>query len=214
MTDRELSRDNFRWFGVRLVAAAGLLAVAHSHWPVVPLMYSVATRARPSQEAVRYVHCFWFSQPVVRGLARGSIREGQPVDEVVARYGPFDVETVGRYQLLSAPRAGFSFEGWGILARDGKLVHAVWYTCTAHVTYFDALLADEHRDCWEQVQAHRDRVREDRHRARMAAAGAAGVHAGPLADDYRRDGERLAGMAAAGSAGFIACYEPPSEGSP
>ncbi len=130
---------------------------------------------------------------------------------MIERYGPFETEAVGHYLTLSAPRGGgLSFEGFGMVARDGRLVTAEWFTCTGHLTFFDALTPDEHEAANHLYRESRNSIREDRWRATMAVGGAAGFHAGPLAADYRREGGHVAGMAVGGPLGYIALHEPPS----
>jgi hypothetical protein len=117
---------------VLAVLAALLVWAAARHWPAVPLIYAGLTRQRPGPAAVRYLLAMR-GERVPAALARGEIHAGQPVAEVIEQHGPFGVETVGRYQLLRepAPPGTIEFEGYRILARDGVLVLAGWWTCTA-----------------------------------------------------------------------------------
>ena len=196
-------------FAVAYVSGLGLL-VWH-HWPLVPLVYSRMAHTRPSPAALRY-QLANDSSPVVRALSRGRIYEGQPVADVVERYGPFDIETVGRHQTLSTPRRGglgLTFEGYGMQARDGRLVTAEWFTCTGHLTFFDTLTPDEREEANRAYREYRDRLSEDRQRPYMAVAGAAVFHAQWPASEYRCGGERAAGIAIAGVAGWAAYHEPP-----
>lgn len=194
---------------VLAVLAALLVWAAARHWPAVPLIYAGLTRQRPGPAAVRYLLAMR-GERVPAALARGEIHAGQPVAEVIEQHGPFGVETVGRYQLLRepAPPGTIEFEGYRILARDGVLVLAGWWTCTANVTFFDTLTREEHEQVGRLLEEHRRQLVEALQAARMAVVGPAGWWGWSAWGEEQQSALPNAHMAVGGPGGYTAWYGP------
>ena len=121
---------------------------------------------------------FWDdSDPLTRGLARGEIREGSQVDELIAAYPPQHTIVYDRYTQLHYQN------GVAVLARDGRLAHACYIPERA--TFFDSLDVGEY---WafacgwvkqtqtdDRLQGEQDRWdRFYNHDPHIAVAGVAG----------------------------------------
>ena len=159
---------------VWLILIGGTLYGPAHTWPVIILAWRAARGTRYEPVVVRW-YLSIHGGPVEKALADGRIKSGQSVDEVVAAHGPFHVETVGPYQRLAGPLSvgGISFEGYGIVAKDGRLVGAGWATCTGRVTFFDTLTPAEWGEVSEAFRKHRDQLWEAERAAWMAVSGVA-----------------------------------------
>lgn len=155
--------------GVLATAILVLYGLAHTRHGSV-LLWRLANGTRYESAAVR-----WYvavnGDRVERALARGDIHDGQTVDEVVAAYGPFRVETIGRYQRLQLPADGLMFEGYGIVGKDGRLAAAAWAHCKGHVVFFNTLSEVEENEFARESAAQRERRYAAEVLARMAAGG-------------------------------------------
>ena len=162
-----------------VVFALGVLAGAVGYFTidrqdVAEVVWRAVRSTRFEPDAIRW-HLTGSKDPAVRALASRHIQAGDPVDVVIAEYGPFHIENYGRYTVLSDIQAGGlgGFEGYGIVAKDGRLVAAGWYTCVGGLKFFDTLTPAEAAE----FIALRDTERERRHKEQWAGVMAAG---GPL----------------------------------
>ena len=162
-------------FAVVVTAAVVTWAIA-VHWPLALLVHARMTRVRPGPAAKRYMLAHFYDSAVVRDLARNRIYAGQPLDEVVERYGTFRMTVAGRYAALEEPgNYVMSFENFRIVARDGELVGAGWYTCTADIEFFNTLTKAEWQECDEAIRERQRQIGADRRDAWRAVTGAVAV---------------------------------------
>jgi hypothetical protein len=112
-------------------------------------------------------------RPVEVALARNRIAEGQSVDAVIAKHGPFHVMEYGPYKSLEPTHNanGGAFESYIIIAKDGKLRSADWWTCTGQLQFFNSLSQAEVDEYIELRDAHRQKIRDAKLAAQMALAG-------------------------------------------
>lgn len=142
--------------------------------PVIEFAWRQARNTKYEGPVVRWYLAIYGGR-VQRALAVGRIREGQTVKDAVAKYGPFGTTTYDRYTVLEEPGEHFfSFEGYRIVARDGKLVGAAWWTCTGSVVFFDALSPEEWADCNDTIQERRRQQYLQKLLPRMAITGVIG----------------------------------------
>ncbi|QEL18224.1 hypothetical protein [Limnoglobus roseus] len=109
--------------------------------------------------------------PVERAIARGKIFEGQPVEEVIAHYGPFRTTALAEYTLLNPPERNGSFEGYQIVVKDGHVRSAHWWTCVAQLEFFNSLSREEEREVNELYEQRQRFLRDARQLTRLALVG-------------------------------------------
>jgi hypothetical protein len=106
--------------------------------------------------------------PVVRGLARGEIRAGSSLDDLIAAHPPKRVERFGRFADV------YFANGVMVIAVDGKLVFARegWCShCTVFFNHFTPADSQEYESC---SAANHDRQVEEWKNAHGAVGGFAG----------------------------------------
>jgi hypothetical protein len=143
-------------------------------------------------------------RPVEVALARDRIVEGQAMDDVITRHGPFHVSRFGPFATLEPPDTanGFiPFESYQIIAKDGRLRQAAWWSCTGTLTFFNSFSKNDEAE----FVAERTRYWRVRTHARLEAQMAIGgtglfehIHTLP-----RPDPQRDARLAVAGGAAYI-----------
>jgi hypothetical protein len=107
--------------------------------------------------------------PVWKDLHRGRVHAGQDVEDTIADTKPVRVERYGEFVRLSYQEA-LSFSGVAITAKDGRLVHAIAWSCTWHREYFDELTEDQWQVHSDAYEAHRQTIIKNRKEAEQAAA--------------------------------------------
>jgi hypothetical protein len=133
--------------GAALVLGGGLLAWCW-HFGVWSVRDWVAY-----QEMSRY--------PVFRDLHAGRIRQGQPVEEVIAQTHPVRVERFDNFVVLEYQGGdGFCFAGVTVVARDGRLVSAQAWSCTWQRTFFADWSAAERDAFWQTFLTRREARRD------------------------------------------------------
>lgn len=85
--------------------------------------------------------------PVWQDLALKRIREGQSVDDVIAKTKPVYVVRHGRFVEL-AYQEPLSFTVVQLIAIDGKLVRACTGSCTWGYTFFDSMTNVDAQEMW------------------------------------------------------------------
>jgi hypothetical protein len=159
------------WLAVSLLGSILLLYLFSQTWFFTVLAWRQARGTQYEATVIRW-HLAHNGSPVERALADRSIDAGQSVDEVVAAHGPFRVTTAGRYQeLRPAGEVGLMFEGYRIVARDGRLVGAGWWTCTGSLEFFNTMTREEWEACNSAFRNERERRYLARVTPRMAIAG-------------------------------------------
>ncbi|WP_143393963.1 hypothetical protein [Fimbriiglobus ruber] len=111
--------------------------------------------------------------PLEKSLVRRDIYAGQSAEEITALYGPFRVETVGRYQLLTAlrPPGTLSFEGYQLTVLDGRVKAATEWSCTWKIDFFDILTSEENAELRAALMEEYEQMRLRWATPRMAIAG-------------------------------------------
>jgi hypothetical protein len=88
-----------------------------------------------------------------------------------------------------------AFEGYALIAKDGRLAFAGWWTCTGQVEFFNTLTPAEEAEVNGLYRAFRDQQTAARNAARMAFAGIAACAAneaiGALEAEMSRERSRL-----------------------
>ena len=107
--------------------------------------------------------------PVWKDLHRGRVHAGQNVEAVIADTRPVRVERYGQFVRLSYQER-LSFSGVAITAKDGRLVHAVAWSCTWQREYFDELTEDEWQAHSNAYEAYRQAIIKKRKEAEQGAA--------------------------------------------
>jgi hypothetical protein len=93
--------------------------------------------------------------PVTRGLARGEIRAGSSVEELIATHPPKRVARHGRFVDVTYA------DGPCLTAMDGKLVLAYLGWCSQSTVYFNHLSPAEEREWSDSSSAELDRRIEE-----------------------------------------------------
>jgi hypothetical protein len=92
--------------------------------------------------------------PAWRDFHFGRVRAGDPVEEVIARTEPVQVERIGRWVVLRYNRGGLSFTGLTAVAYDGQMVGAYAWSCTWVRQFFDIMSPEQRteffRDYYDQ----------------------------------------------------------------
>ncbi len=194
--------------GQRLLLAVLVLLVVGLllHFPpIVVFLWQKSRGTRFEPIATRWALAnFGSTRPVEVALARYRIVEGQPVEDVIAKHGPFHVSRFGPYVTLepvSMANAVMAFESYQIIAKDGRLRTAAWWTCTGNLTFFNSLSPDDEAD----FVAARTNYRRERGLARLAAQMAiagGGFHEHVLSIP-QPDPARDARLAVAGAGAYI-----------
>lgn len=96
------------------------------------------------------------AHPVTRGLARGEIRAGSSVDELIAAHPPKRVERHGRFMDLRYA------DGPTVTAMDGKLILAQLGWCSHSTIYFNRLSLAEEKEWSASSSAEYDRQIEEK----------------------------------------------------
>jgi hypothetical protein len=91
--------------------------------------------------------------PVWKDLALQRIREGQPVDEVIAATKPVYVVRHGRFVELGYQEP-LSFTAVQIIAMDGGLVRACTASCTWDYIFFDSMADGETQEMSDSFEAN------------------------------------------------------------
>jgi hypothetical protein len=113
---------------------------------------------------------------VVRSLANDEIQAGDSVESFLSKHGPHTVQPLGRYtRLTDVSDGGAAFEGRFLIAKDGRLAAAGWWTCTGKVRFFDKLTPEEWVEVDRLYREYRDQQDAARRAAQMAVAGFAAL---------------------------------------
>jgi len=111
------------------------------------------------------------AHPVTRGLARGEIRAGMSVEELIATHPPKCVDRHGRFADVRYA------DGPTLTAMDGKLVLAQLGWCSHSTIYFNTLSATEEKEWSDSSSAEYDRKIEEKMNAHGSVGGLMGCAA-------------------------------------
>lgn len=187
------------------VAIVFLVLVLVAHFPpVIVLAWQKSRGTRFEPYATRWALANFdrSKDPVLVALARYSIGEGHLVDDVIAKHGPFHSSKFGPYVALEPSYmadAVMAFESYIIVAKDGRLRFAHWWTCTGQLEFFNSMSKDEEAEFVSMREAHRKQVIVGRIAAQMALAGGVlydGLYSIPLPNPAREARMAVAGIGA------------------
>ena|SRR5579883_1886107 len=170
-TRRELARF--------LVIGAGFLLVVYFFFKeeLLTFAFSQARGTRFESLVAKHLFTCHLSRsggPAEKALADGKIVADDSVETIEAAYGPFAIIPLGRYHVIRPPRfPGIAFESYGMVAKDGRLVYATWWTCVGKVEFFNKLSSEEWDEVNQLYREDRDRREATRRAAQMAVAGPA-----------------------------------------
>ena len=113
------------------------------------------------------------ADPILRGLARGEIKLGDPVEPLIRANPHYDVLRYGDYvEMTYRPNMG----GTGLTAKDGRLIQAGTSSCMFHDVFFsstpDMSGIGQFIAILERDRAHKQRYAT--HAALPAVVGVAG----------------------------------------
>lgn len=111
-----------------------------------------------------YQNYMWVTRGVTigPGLWFGDINAGDDVQELIARSSPHQVDRFGRWVSLVYPPGGpFTNDGIAmvsvnVLAKDGALVQAGFYSCTYQKVFFNVLTPDDETEYQDAFAAYVD----------------------------------------------------------
>jgi hypothetical protein len=151
-------------------------------------------RATRKRSAKWFFICYWFSiilvaiyfptifrfvvgktssLPMIQlHLRTNLIYEGQPVDDLLAKHGPFNIESFGPYQTFLPPGEYVGlFEGHQLTAKNGRLCAATTWGCTQGLkVYFNTLTPGEWKEFGELQRAEWKRRNQARLDTQIAAS--------------------------------------------
>lgn len=111
-------------------------------------------------------------KPVEKALARGDIREGQAVQDVVRRHGPFYERPLGNYTILDPPdMRSMDFGGWRLIAKDGRARFAGYWSCTGGLDFFNTLTPAEETEVAVLIKQDNVRIGQARISGHLAVVG-------------------------------------------
>lgn len=186
-TGKKPERFVIRGFKRILICAAivflVLLLVVHFP-PVILLAWQKSRGTRFEPYATRWAIANFDreKEPVLVALARHRIEKGHSVEDLIAKHGPFHVTSYGSYQSLEPTYMAdglMAFESYVIIAKDGRLRFAHWWTCTGQLEFFNTLTKDEEAEYVSLRDERRKKLIEGRIAAQMAIAGGmlhGGIH--------------------------------------
>ncbi len=105
---------------------------------------SQSTREPISEQRVRdgYQYVSTTRDPLVSDLFRGEIVLGTPVESIVPRIGPHEIDHVGPYTIYEFSDNNYDWKT--LIARDNHVAYASVGSCTFHWTFFDSVRDDAH----------------------------------------------------------------------
>jgi hypothetical protein len=107
-------------------------------------------------------------------LALGLIHEGQTVEDLLRKHGPFRIEDAGSYQQIQVHGNYIGqFQGYRLIAKDGKLRSAEWWTDSGpvkEIKYFDTLSAVEWKEFEQLYWKERRRISQARLDSQIAVS--------------------------------------------
>lgn len=165
---------------VMLVAAAGW-GVAPAPAGAGPVVAPILSREARWElaSAARRESLKKSSDFVVRSLARGDIKPGDPIEPLIRDYPRFKVLRYGRFVALT-DASGFG--GTTLFALDGKLACASTSSCTFRHSFFNTLTGKEHGAAWTGYgHAKRQQADDKRRQADLPTVVPAPREAGPNA---------------------------------
>jgi len=119
-------------------------------------------------DCLAYLNMHRECHPIWRDLAWRRISPGDDLDDVVSVHPPSvadnrgDFTTVRYYEGCDPGEFALSFTGVAIIAKNGKLVYAVAWSCRWQHTFFDELSEDDEAE-YERLQAFdAEALREER----------------------------------------------------
>lgn len=171
--------------GVAIVVLV-LILVAHFP-PVIAMAWQKSRGTRFEPYATRWAIANFDreKEPVLVALARYRIDEGRAVDDVIAKHGPFHVTTYGDYQSIEPDYMAnglMAFESYIMIAKDGRLRFAHWWTCTGQLEFFNSFSKEEEAEYVSLRDERRKKLIEGGIAAQMAIAGGmlhGGIHSIP-----------------------------------
>lgn len=106
--------------------------------------------------------------PIDRDFAHGRFKAGDTLDRLLDSHPPTRVVHHGRYTTVSY---GSGFGGTSVIARDGKLVIAVAWSCVYEHVFFNTLTAAEEAQVYASFDLALALEREKRRAPFLAVAG-------------------------------------------